>query len=68
MKPFAPPQSTRRARRSLAQVFAVPLLLLVASLAGLILGLMGDGVPDLASSALLATPLLAIAHAWRRRT
>lgn len=59
--------SPRTARRSLAQVFAMPLVLLVASSAGLILGLVGDGVPDLAASALLFTPLLAIAIALHRR-
>lgn len=59
--------SLRTARRSLARVFAIPLVLLVASLSGLILGLVGDGLPDLAASALLSVPLLAIAVAWHRR-
>ena len=48
-------------------VVAMPLVLLVASLSGLILGLLGDGVPDLAASALLSVPLLALAVAWHRR-
>ena len=59
--------SPRTARRSLAQVFAMPLVLLVASLTGLILGLLGDSVPDLAACALLFTPFLAVAIAWHRR-
>lgn len=59
--------SPRTARRSLALVFAMPLVLLVVSLSGLILGLLGDGVPDLVASALLSVPLLAIAVAWHRR-
>lgn len=45
----------------------MPLVLLVASLSGLILGLLGDGAPDLAACALLSVPLLAIATAWHRR-
>ena len=58
--------SPRTARRSLAQVFAVPLALLVASLAGLVIGLTGDGWRDLVASLLLALPLLAAARAWAR--
>lgn len=64
MKQF---QSPRTVNRSLARVFAVPLLLLAASLAGLIIGLMGDGWTDWASAALLLLPLLALAVAWHRR-
>jgi hypothetical protein len=59
--------SPRTARRSLARIFALPLLLLAASLAGLIIGLTGDGWPDRAAAALLFLPLLAIAIAWHRR-
>lgn len=59
--------SPRTARRSLARVFAIPLVLLVTSLSGLILGLLGNGVPDLAAYALLSVPLLALAVAWHRR-
>ncbi len=59
--------SPRTARRSLARVFAVPLLLFAASVAGLVIGLTGNGWPDLAASALLSLPLLAAAIAWHRR-
>ena len=64
MKQFPSP---RIAHGNLARVLAVPLLLLVASLAGLIIGLMGDGWTDWASAALLFLPLLALAIAWHRR-
>ena len=66
MKPFALPHR-RRTRRSLAAVFAVPLALLAASIAGLVLGLTGNGAPDLAAWLLLSLPILAFAIAWRRR-
>ena len=66
MKPYAPHR--RRSRASLATVFAVPLVLLVATIAGLVIGLNGDGLPDILSWALLALPLLALAHAWARRS
>jgi len=59
--------STRTASRSLARIFALPLLLLAASLAGHVIGLAGEGWPDVAASALLSLPLLAAAVAWRRR-
>lgn len=64
MKPFAP---TRRARRTVGQVFALPLVLFVASVAGLVLGLTGRGLPDVAAWLLLSLPLLAVFVAWRRR-
>ncbi|GAA5050159.1 hypothetical protein GCM10023208_08970 [Erythrobacter westpacificensis] len=66
MKPFAPHR--RRRRASLATVFAVPTLLLVATIAGLVIGLNGDGLPDFLAWALLALPLLALAHAWAKRS
>lgn len=59
--------SPRTAPRSLARVFAVPLLLLAASLAGLVIGLVGEGPTDMAATALLFLPLFAIAFAWQRR-
>lgn len=55
----------RTARRSLARVFALPSLLFAASIAGLVIGLTGDGARDLAASSLLFLPLLAAAIAWR---
>lgn len=65
MKPFSP--TRRRARRGIAQVFALPLVLFAASVGGLVLGLTGEGAPDLAAWALLSLPLLAVLVAWRRR-
>lgn len=56
-----------RKRRTLAQVFAVPLVLALASLTGLVIGLTGEGVPDLLSWLLLALPIAALAIAWARR-
>lgn len=64
MKHVAPP--ARPARRGLGTVFAIPLVLLVASLAGLVIGLTGDAWHDLAAAALLSLPLVAVAAAWRR--
>ncbi len=64
MKPDTP---IRIARRSAAEVLAIPMLLLAASLAGLVIGLAGDGWPDLAASILLFLPLLAAGLAWRAR-
>ena len=57
----------RRRRAGLATVFAVPALLLVATIAGLVLGLTGDGLPDLLSWALLVLPLVVLAWCWARR-
>lgn len=51
-----------------ASVLAVPVLLLVASLTGLILGLTGDGWRDVAASLLLALPVLIFLRSWLRRT
>ncbi len=59
---------TRRRRRAgTARVLAVPALLLVASIAGLVLGLTGDGLPDAASWALLCLPILLAVIAFLRR-
>ena len=66
MKPFTVPQ-LRRARQSLAVVFALPLVLFAASVLGLVLGLTGDGLPDVAAWMLLLLPILAVIVAWRRR-
>ena len=57
----------RTARGSYARVFAVPLALLLATLAGLVIGLTGDGVRDWLAWLLAALPLLAFALAWARR-
>ena len=54
-------------RRSMGQVFAVPFLLAATSIVGLVGGLNGDGLSDLASWFGLGLPLLTIAIAWHRR-
>lgn len=65
MKPLAP--FRHRTRQGLAHVFALPLALFAASLAGLVLGLTGEGAPDVLAWALLSLPLVAVTVAWRRR-
>ena len=57
-----------RPPRSPAQVLALPLLLAVLTLAGLVLGLTGDGLRDLVCVALLALPLVLFLVHWRRRS
>ena len=57
----------RRGRRSVLRVFAIPAILFAASLAGLVLGLTGDGLRDALAWLLLSLPLLAVGVAWRRR-
>lgn len=59
---------TRRPRTGLARVFAIPALLLVVSIAGLIAGLTGDGRADALSWALLSIPILAAVIAFTRRS
>ncbi len=60
--------SARKApSQSLARVFAWPLALFATSLAGLVLGLTGDGWEDVFAVALLAAAPFAIAAAWARR-
>lgn len=54
----------RRAKQSLSQIFAMPLLLFILSLMGLISGLMGDGLPDYLAWGCLALPL--ILFCWHR--
>jgi len=55
-----------RARR-LRAIFAIPLLLALASLAGLVVALTGDGLRDAASWAALAIPVLAVGWAMKAR-
>jgi len=57
-----------RRRRGLARIYGIPAVLAAASLAGLIAGLNGDGLFDLAAWIGVGLPLIAIAAAWRRRT
>ena len=57
----------RRARQSLRQVFAVPLLLAILTGIGLLSALTGDGWRDALSWLTLAVPLLVIIAAMGRR-
>jgi hypothetical protein len=50
----------RRARQSLRQIFAVPVLLAVLTAIGLLSALTGDGWRDALSWLTLAGPLLAV--------
>ena len=59
------PTQTRRSR-SLGTIFLLPLLVGLASLAGLISGLAGDGLADLLSWTGLAVPVIAILWALSR--
>lgn len=55
------------ARRSLRAIFAVPLLLALVSIAGLVVALTGDGWRDGGAWAALAIPILAVGWAMRTR-
>ena len=57
----------RKPRNTLLQTFAIPSALAVATVAGLILGLTGDGWRDLVSWLLLIVSLLPIRAAFARR-
>lgn len=52
-------------RRGLRAIFAIPLLLALASIAGLVIALTGDGLRDAASWIALAVPVLAVGWAMR---
>jgi uncharacterized membrane protein len=54
-------------RRSLRAIFAIPLLLGLVSVAGLVIALTGDGLRDAASWAALAIPALAVGWAMHAR-
>lgn len=56
-------------RQSLRAIFAIPLLLALASVAGLVVALTGDGLRDAASWLALGIPVVAVGWAMRvRRT
>ena len=57
----------RTRRLGLAQLFAVPALIALASIAGLVIGLTGENAQDWLSWILLSLPLAALAWAFRRR-
>lgn len=54
-------------RRGLRSIFAIPLLLALVSVAGLVVALTGDGWRDAASWAALAIPVLAAGWAMKAR-
>ena len=59
----------KTARQSLLRIFAIPLLIALATIAGLILGLTGDGARDVAAWTLTGlAPLIILAALWRART
>ena len=60
------PTATPSRRRSLAQIFAIPTLVGIASLGGLVFALVGDGAWDALSWAALALPVVLFAlYPWR---
>ena len=54
-------------RQGLRTIFAIPLLLALVSIAGLVVALTGDGWRDGAAWAALAIPVLAVGWAMRAR-
>lgn len=54
-------------RRGLRTIFAIPLLLGLASIAGLVVALTGDGWRDAAAWAALAIPVFAVGWAMKAR-
>lgn len=62
MKPFK-----RLAPQSNARVFAAPLMLMLVSFAGLVIGLTGDGWRDGLAAALLTIPVVLFVRHWRAR-
>ena len=58
----------KRTRQTPAQVFALPLLIGFATIAGLVLGLTGDDARDLAAALLAGIAPLAIIAVLARRT
>ena len=59
---------SRVPRQTTGNILALPLMLAALALAGLVLGLTGDGWRDVLSVALLALPCLLFLNHWRRRT
>ena len=55
-------------KRPARVILAWPLAFALASLTGLVLGLVGDGAPDFLSWLLLGAGPVAIAAVWLRRT
>jgi hypothetical protein len=60
------PTAAPRPRRSLPQIFAIPTLIGIASLGGLVFALVGDDAWDALSWAALALPAVLFAvYPWR---
>ena len=59
--------SPNRRHNTPARIFAVPVLIALTSLIGLIAALLGDGVLDVVSWVGLAVPLVIIGWAMKRR-
>jgi hypothetical protein len=60
------PTAAPRQRRSLTQIFAIPTLIGIASLGGLVFALVGDDAWDALSWAALALPVALFAfYPWR---
>lgn len=59
--------ASRRAPARLGQVMAIPALMFVATIAGLVLGLTGDGLPDVLAWGLLFIPVILSVLAFMRR-
>ena len=57
---------TTRRRQTAFHTFAWPIVIGVLSLGGLVAGLTGDGLPDLAAAALLGSTIIAILYAYSR--
>ena len=63
------PTAAPSRRRSLTQIFAIPTLVGLASLGGLVFALVGDGAWDALSWAALALPVALFAlYPWRSGT
>lgn len=56
-----------RRRRALRAIFAMPLLLALVSIVGLVVALTGDGLRDAASWAALGVPILVVGWAMQAR-
>lgn len=54
-------------KQSLGAIFAIPLLLALVSIAGLVVALTGDGLRDAAAWAALSIPVAAVAWAMKAR-
>lgn len=63
-----PRTSGRIARQSIARVFAMPAIIAVLSIGGLISGLVGNGIADWVAWLLLSCPLVVVIRAVRTKS